>query len=423
MAIVKFHEKNVALFSKVSSGTADTFVSTDATPITTLDGGFTFDTAAFQFLGDALSRDEYTYQKDIYGELNAEIMQPILGTTSSAYDATTSNVTAADLFIACGGNFSKAPATGTTVSISYDNYTAVNSTVALEYRKSSGEDATKQNVYPMNTVNGTVDVSLNIGEIPKLKFSLKGNVASASSSTAISPEYGLQTSNVAPVMKKANIAYAKIVKVDQNAFTTGPAFTAIIASPTKAGHWQCTGSGLLTALGPVGSIRPIKLVQITGTSTNITDKVLIAEVTSDTTCEFFYPVNGTLTAATTVTKSIATSETLGISTLSASNFFGFDFTRYLTGVEEGFAKGATPTDVSITILEAPVGDTSYFIPNQTDVSTFYAVRVTLGTSAQSKVVYQWDKLQLSNLKEGKVGSYFGKDMTFRNTGKSLMMLI
>ena len=426
MAITKFNEKNIALFSKVET-TAGTYsqpsATTDATPITTLDGGFTFDTAAFQFLGDALSRDEYTYQKDIYGEINAEIMQPTLGTVpaTTIYTSTTANVTAADLMIACGGNFT-AVGTPATVGISYDNYTATSASVSIDYRKST-TDAVNQQVYPFFGVNGMVDLSASIGEIPKLKFSLKGNAGSASSASPVLPNYADQTTNIAPVIKMASISSAKIVEIpDTGAFVTGPAITTLAASTTEPNSWVATATGILVALGAAGSLRPIRLAGITG-ATALNGVVVIAEVISDTSFKFYYPATGTPAGTITSTKGAVASETLSFATLTASNFFGFDFARYLTGSEEGFAKTATPTDVSITVLEAPVGDSTYFVRDQTEVSKFYACKIQFGTVAGKKVVYQWDKLQMSNIKEGKVASYFGRDITFRNTGKSAMVLL
>lgn len=429
MAITKFNEKNIALFSKVET-TPGTYLqpsaATDATPITSLDGGFTFDTAAFQFLGDALSRDEYTYQKDIYGELNAEIMQPTLGTVPAAtvYTATSSNVTAADLMIACGGNFTAVGAV-ITAGISYDNYTATSSTVSIDYRKST-TDAANQNLYPFFNVNGMVDLSASIGEIPKLKFSLKGNAGSASSATAVLPNYGDQTTNIAPVVKMSTISSAKIVEIpDTSSFIAGPAVTTLAASTTEPNSWiATTATGNVAALGAVGNLRPMKLAGVTG-ATALNGVVVIAEVVSETSFKFYYPATGTPAGTITSTKAPLTAlcETLSFATLTASNFFGFDFARYLTGAEEGFAKTATPTDVSITVLEAAVGDTSYFIPDQTEVSKFYAVKLQFGTVAGKKVIYQWDKLQMSNIKEGKVSTYFGRDITFRNTGKSAMILL
>ena len=425
MAITKFHEKNIALFSKVESttGTYDApSASTDATPITTLDGNVTFDTAAFQFLGDSLSRDEYTYTKDTYGEINAEIMQPVLGTVPAAtiYTSTTANITAADLLISCGGKFTAA-GTPATTAISYDNYSATSESVSIDYRKST-TDAANQQVYKFFGVNGTVDVSASIGEIPKLKFTLKGNAGTAVNTTALIPSYGDQTSNIAAVIKQATISGAKIVEIpDTSSFVTGPAVTSIAASTTEPNTWVAVSTGILTAYGAAGSLRPIKLAGITG-ATGLNGVVVIAEVISDTSFKFYYPATGTPAGTITSTKGSVASTTLSFSTLTASNFFGFDFQRYLTGSEEGFAKGAVPTDVAVTVLEAPIGDTTYFSPDQSNVSKFYALSLSFGTSTGKKVQYRWDKLQMANVKEGKVASYFGRDITFRNTGKSLILL-
>ncbi len=427
MAITKFNEKNIALFSKVET-TAGTYsqpsATTDATPITSLDGGFTFDTAAFQFLGDALSRDEYTYQKDIYGELNAEIMQPTLGTVPAAtvYTATTANVTAADLMIACGGKFTAVGAV-VTAGISYDNYTATSESISIDYRKST-TDAANQNLYPFFGVNGMVDLSASVGEIPKLKFSLKGNVGAATSAAAVLPNYGDQTTNIAPVIKQASISSAKIVEIpDTSSFVAGPAVTTLAASTTEPNSWiATTGTGNVAALGAIGNLRPMRLAGITG-ATALNGVTVIAEVVSETSFKFYYPATGTPAGTITSTKGSVVGETLAFATLTASNFFGFDFARYLTGAEEGFAKTATPTDVSVTVLEAPVGDATYFAPDQTEVSKFYSVKIQFGTVAGKKVVYQWDKLQMSNIKEGKVATYFGRDITFRNTGKAAMILL
>ena len=428
MAITKFHERNIALFSKTET-TSGTYVATaaaDATPITTLDGGFTFDTSAFQFLGDSLSRDEYTFQKDIYGEINAEIMQPILGTvpTGTAYTVDSAGVTAGDLFQACGGSFT---AVGTTTSgISYDNYTATTKTVSIDYKKSSG-DAASQQTYPFSGCVGTVDVTANIGEIPKLKFSMKGNAGTASNSTTVVvPDYANQMTNIVAPVKMASIVAAKIVEIpDTSTFTpvTTPTGFALAASTTEPNTWNISAtSGLLTGIGAAGSIRPVKFTGITG-ATGLNNVVLIVEVTSDTAAKFYYPATGTpVVTSIAITRGTVLGETLSFATLSASNFFGFDFTRYLTGSEEGFAKAATPTDISITVLEAPVGDTTYFVPDQTEVSRYYAIKLKFGTAAGKYVTYQWDKVQMSNIKEGKVANYFGRDVTFRNTGKSVMIL-
>lgn len=425
MAIIKFHERNVALYSKTET-TNGTYVATaasDATPVVTLSGGFTFDTNAFVFLGDSLSRDEYTYQKDIYGEVSAEIMQPTLGSvpTGTLYTVDSVGVGAGDLLQACGGNFTSVGAS-TTAAISYDNYVATTKSISIDYKKTSG-DAASQQIYPLFGCMGSVDVSANIGEIPKLKFTMKGNAGTASNtSTVVTPDYGSQMTNIAVPVKMASIVSAKIVEItDTTGFVSGPTVTGIAASTTEPNTWVATSTGILAALGAVGSIRPVKFSGITG-ATALNNIVLIAEIVSDTSFKFYYPTTGTPAGTIVCTKGTATGETLSFATLNAVNFFGFDFTRYLTGSEEGFAKAATPTDLSITVLEAPIGDATYFVPDQGEVSRFYAIKLKFGSGAGKYITYQWDKVQMSNIKEGKVGNYFGRDVTFRNTGKTAMIL-
>ena len=113
-------------------------------------------------------------------------------------------------------------------------------------------------------------------------------------------------------------------------------------------------------------------------------------------------------------------KTFCFSSLAATNFFGFDLTRYLTGCEEGFSKSAVPTDVSVVMLEDQVGGLS-FDPDA-NISKFFSVAVRFGTGAGKYVTYKWNKLQIADVKEGKVGNLFGRDVKFRNTGKSYIVL-
>ena len=52
------------------------------------------------------------------------------------------------------------------------------------------------------------------------------------------------------------------------------------------------------------------------------------------------------------------------------------------------------------------------------------IAATLATGgnpvAGKSIAYMWDKLQLATVKQGKVATYFGRDVTFRNTGSSFI---
>lgn len=113
-----------------------------------------------------------------------------------------------------------------------------------------------------------------------------------------------------------------------------------------------------------------------------------------------------------------TTKNFCFSKLSAANLFGFDYTRFLTGCQEGFSKGATPTDVTITMLE-DAADAVGFQP-EPDLGLFKAVRMKYavgGVATPGKnVQIDFTKLQLTDYKNSAVGSYAGKDATFRNVG-------
>jgi hypothetical protein len=57
-----------------------------------------------------------------------------------------------------------------------------------------------------------------------------------------------------------------------------------------------------------------------------------------------------------------------------------------------------------------------------NISKFFGAQVKFGTAAGRYVTYTWDKLQIKDVKEGKVGSFLGRSVSFRNTGKSRVIL-
>ena len=71
------------------------------------------------------------------------------------------------------------------------------------------------------------------------------------------------------------------------------------------------------------------------------------------------------------------------------------------------------------MLEDQVGGTS-FLPDVNTGKFFSAVLKFGGSTAGSTVAYMWDTLQLANVKQGKIASYLGRDVSFRNTGNSFI---
>ena len=407
MPITKFHEKAKAILVKIetTSGTYNAPSATDAVAATTLDAAVTYETGSFQYLGDSLSRDEYTFSKDTYADVSFETPQQVLGTLNAALapiDAPLSEV-----FQACGGYVSVLSAVtdgrpaGTVI---VDNVTESNTSVSIDYRKNSAEDLVNQKLYKFTGCRGMVDVSANLGDVPKLKFTFKGNSTDPISSPILLPNFGAQTTQIAATVRQSSIVSATIAPAIA---ATGITFSTTTATVTAPGHGLSNGNSVT-----ISGVTGVNAAKYNGTFT-------IAGVTTDT---FTYTMASAPSAAATGAVMIANntgSKTFCFATLQAANFFGFDLARYLTGCEEGFAKGAVPTDVAITMLEDQVGGTSF--DPEANINKFFAVSIKIGSGAGKYITYRWNKLQLANIKPGKVATYEGKDLTFRNTGKSYII--
>lgn len=103
----------------------------------------------------------------------------------------------------------------------------------------------------------------------------------------------------------------------------------------------------------------------------------------------------------------------------APNTDGFEFDRYLTSCEDGWSKGATPTDVTATIIEDEAGAT--YNPDD-NLEENHKLTLRYGTLssgspvAGEQVELTWRKLQLSNVVNSTVAKYAGQDLNFRNVG-------
>lgn len=410
MPIKKFHEKNVAILAKIES-TENTYnapAATDAVAVTELSGSVTYETGSYMYLGDDLSRDEFTYQKDSYADVSLTTPQQVLGTLNPSLAV--ADAPLSEFFQACGGYVTVNAGTGV---VTVDNSRTSASTLSIDFRKSSSDDLVNQKLFKFTGIRGNVDVTANLGEVPTLKFNMKGNAINPIASPIVSPDFGTQTSSVVASVRQSNIVTAQLARLD-GSFTSTGAITSI----TKTNNVATVTFGSAHSLGATGDIRAIT---VSGATDSLYNGVFLATITGATTVTYVMKGIPSANASGTfaITKGPA-AETFCFSTLSATNFFGFDFTRYLTGCEEGFAKGAVPTDVSVTMLEDQVGGTS-FDPDS-NVTYFYGAQIKFGTAAGKYVTYKWDKLQLANVKDGKVASYYGRDVTFRNTGRSYIIL-
>lgn len=565
--IIKFNERNIALFAagETVPGTYVAPVASNAIAATALNGAVTYETGSFRFLGDNLSRDEYTYTKDTYADVSIDTFQQVLGAldTTSSGSTILANYPLTNYMKAVGGSMTAITTTAWNShpvgSVLIDNVNAADTTVSIDYRKTSIQDTTNQKLWKFINIRGTVDITANLGEVPALKFTYKGNATNPIASPILSPNFGAQASRVAASIRKQNVVSASIIPVVQaNSIT----FVGTTATVTALGHGLSTGDSV-----------EITGVKISGSDSTLYNGTFVVTVVDINT--FTYTMSGTPAANATGSPIViknGVTKTFNFSTLNAPNFFGFDLTRYLTSTEEGFSKDAVPTDVTIGMVEdqspahtataitfvtttatatitnhgmyprvsiaatagtsgqptltftsttgftlnapfsgigvppnsyigaltatqvtiysyatlAPVNLTAAFsgsytagntitvsgatdplyngtfnvatapdantitytmtgtpvanavadvigtlrvVNNQavgfdpdSNLSNFYAVKLKFGTGAGSYVTYMWNKLQLANVKPGKVANLLSRECTFRNTGKSFIYL-
>jgi hypothetical protein len=400
--IVKFQEKNIAILGKIETtvGTYNAPAATDGLAATTMTAAINYSTGSAMFLGDSLSREEYTFQKDSFAEVTVETLQQVLGALLTSL--TVAAAPFSQWIQACGGFVTINSTTG---QVTYDNVTASDSTLSIDYRKTSVQDTTNQKLFKFLALRGMVDINASIGEVPKLKFSFKGTASAPIASPILVANFGAQTSLIASTVRKQNIITANISPAIDVTSITSVTTVATVVAPA---HGLTTGN----------------VVSITGATGTNAGKYNLSSVTATVTDvnTFTYPIS-TLTATATGNIMVANNtlnKEFSFSTLNAPNFFGFDLVRYLTGTEEGFSKVGIPSDVSIIMLEDQTGGAS-FDPD-INLSNFFAITLKFGTGAGKYVTYQWNKLQLADVKEGKVGNLFGRDIKFRNTGNSFIIL-
>lgn len=409
MTRITFHEKNRCLYGKLESvsGTHVTPDPSDALQCSDITGEPVHETTEVTFLGDALSRESFSFQKDVTADITGATVLTVLGGLSSAN--TIANAPRSQWFQACGAYvtvLSVAKYGYVQYGVIMDNVTTSDDTLSIDYRMSTPDDPTNDKLYEFTKCKGTVDIELKTGEVPKLTFKYKGNVEldSPSASPKVEPVFGTQSVKMASTIREASLVTATITPIVPIQSITKNATTATAIAYNH---------GLTTA-------DSVYISGITGADGALYNGQFTVTVTDVNT--FTYTMAGTPTADATgrgIVENTPDAKTVCFDTLTASNFFGFDYQRLLTSCEADYSKGPIATDVTMMILEEQVGATS-FSPDA-NLEKYFALKVKWGLSAGHYVTLKWNKLQVVTAKEGKIGSRMGRDTTFKNTGNSYII--
>jgi hypothetical protein len=116
---------------------------------------------------------------------------------------------------------------------------------------------------------------------------------------------------------------------------------------------------------------------------------------------------------------VATTKNICTDKLNMPNISGFDYVRFLTSCGDGWSKEATPTDISLTIIEDKAAAT--YNPDN-HIEEYHSLYIDYGTVTGYKARIVANKTQLSKVSNSKVATYAGQDLTLRNTGTTEIIL-
>lgn len=423
-----------------SNYTTNLLQSSAGLAITTIDGSPTRDTGAVEYVAGVLSRNEYTYQKDVFIELAVETPQQILGNQSNALTAlgtllTANTATGAGIFgvfEACGGFVTlRTSAVGSLYPngfLQVDNTQPSSTYLTGDLHLTSADDIINDKLWKFYDLQGMFDTNAGMGDLPMLKFKFKGNVSNPINNLVPQqyPNMGVQYVDVTPSILPANLVLSQVVPLaDTYGSTIAYANTTwtlpLDASGSTAVSNQLqinvtAGHGINT-----GDIRMVQIAGETGPDKATYNGNYVAVAVSSTALliSLIAVPSGLPTGTPTIAIGNTAAVQFNFGSFTASNFFGFDYERYMAGQLIGFTKGAVPTDVNVSILEDQSGTTN-FDPDA-NITKFFACQIKWGTGPGYYTTMMWNNLQITQVKRGKIGKFLARDVTMRNTGNSFLI--
>jgi hypothetical protein len=230
-----YSEKNKLLFGAVQSviGTPVACAGTDVFAATELTYSDELTTEESVYVGNELERDTHTSITDSYCQISLTTMLPVVGPVGSGQAATLDNFPMTRFLEACGGKGAALVGIDEEAGLHFTNSEISNSYLSLEFRRGSPDDPGQQNLYGAFDMRGTVDLELEIGKRPLLKFNYMGNCNLPERETELTPDYSNQKTLVSPVPRMGNIIHAELV-ADGGSFSGTPVknfcFSKILAS-------------------------------------------------------------------------------------------------------------------------------------------------------------------------------------------------
>jgi len=401
----KFIQKNLNVFGRLQTNEATpaTVIAADVIATTESSAGVNRETEEFQYIGDNLSRDAVSTLKDESAEVPIKTFMPILGTLNPSLAV--ADVPLSAFFQASGGDVA---VNGSTGVVTITNSIVADKFLTIDARKRSSEVSvsTEEKSQIFDACRGTLNVSVEVSSRTILDFNFLGNVSPPTMQTILVPDFKTQKVDVATVARKSTILLATLKEV--------------LGTQTISNISNITGSGTVVTCDTAAAhgLTTGQTVTIAGT-TNY-DGSYVITVSDIDTFTFSSTATGIETVGTAqAIKGVA--QPISMNNITAPNFFGFAYERFLLSAAEGYTKSAEPSDVNVTILEDEVGGTDF--DPEPNIQKFYELEFKYGGNAAGKdITLLWTKLQLATTQQEQVAQFNAHNITFRNTGNSIITL-
>lgn len=226
--MAKFHERAILIYGKsqYAEGSPATVAATDA--VAALEVNYTDEISSEDhvYVGDELDRDTLTSITDRSAKVDFSTLLPLIDVTEPFGTTPETLLAVAPLLKACGGSATDSetadsPEVGkTAINVTFTNSAVLNSFATLEVRRSSADEPTFERKHQITDCRGMVNLEWELGKRSMLGFNFMGNFVDPARVEQIVPNFGVQKTRIAPVLRAANVIQAELVAV-------GTAFTGI----------------------------------------------------------------------------------------------------------------------------------------------------------------------------------------------------
>ena len=388
---------------QVAEGTPAEPIATDGLAVIELSAEVTRETEAYEYKGDSLSRDEFTTLTDTHADVPCQTLMPTLGTLNPALLPEESPLY--QWFLSCNANVT-VDAAG---AVTYANNLEVNKLLTIDYFKSSPEVSVPGTAKRQRFTDcrGNLDIAFEAGGRATLDFKYLGNDNEPTMEPNVAPDLGNQIEDTAVVVRLENM--------EQSTITEILGTQAILSITSILG----TGTEITVAFAETHESAIGETITI-GATTAYDGDYIVESVTDINTLVLTSDVVATEELTGTGTRAKGVPQQMCTNNGNFTNYFGFDYERYLLTCQEGFSKKAVATDISITLLEDESGGTD-FDPDA-NIEKFFEITISWGAGPGKTVTLKVSKAQLITTSDTEIGSFFGKDVSLRNTGTTALIL-